>query len=254
MAKFTTILTESPNAIRVNGGYFPLPLVRRGPTAFGNIVSADYGINPINGEKLICAPFEWNAELASYAFRQRDNLALSSVINAINGSGKVLTGNSIFVTTPTKVYFVQFPANDLVKQFGVNDQKVLDKTVAEFKERLKGCKEKYGVVWGDGIRMISTKGVPSGDIDKNDFKPFPGLVGIVGSMKTAQGIARAGREDYSLSPYFSLNIDQTNLATRVPVLGSVGFVSGLYVGGGYAGCSDRCSFGGSVSGAATRAK
>ena len=241
--------------IRVVGGHFPLPLVMRGPDYFKNVVSADYCSNPINGTPLVSASFEQNAELADYALRHKEDSDVASVIDSINGSGKVLTGNSMIVTSPKRVYFIQFPDRELVEQFGVNNQDYLTRVIDGFDKRLKGSKEQNGVVYGDGIRAISAKGVPSGEINKRDFKSFPGLVGMVGSLKTAKGIVRAVKEDYALDPYFSLNVDSTNLATRIPVFYSAGFADWLLVyGRRSADLGDRCSFGVSRSAEGARVK
>jgi hypothetical protein len=53
-----------------------------------------------------------------------------------------------------------------------------------------------------------------------------------------------GSRRYAKDPWLGLPFDENGLVVAVPVLGSGGFVSGLYVGGfWFADCSNGCSFG-----------
>ncbi|MBS3090050.1 hypothetical protein J4461_04220 [Candidatus Pacearchaeota archaeon] len=55
MGKLIAIVPKNPvpNAVSVKEGYFPLPLQRVGPGTWHNIMRADYGVNLIDGTRLV---------------------------------------------------------------------------------------------------------------------------------------------------------------------------------------------------------
>jgi hypothetical protein len=267
MGKSFTIAPKEHNAHLVRGGYFPLPFQRVGPNTWHKIMSADYGVNPIDGTMLSIPTFDQVMELAGdaliYKYNHREdgksNPVFNPVIGAINDSGKVLTGNTLMVVTPTKAYFVNHPDADLSAQFGVNEQNVLDKKVAEFEKQLKERKERSGIVYAGNVAAISVANVSQGEQsrnpkDANYFGDNKGLIALARGKKVAKGLA-VGSNAYKNEPYFGLNGESGKIVTRVPVLYAGGFGGGLVVySSRNAGGGNGCSFGYSKSGGASAPK
>jgi len=266
MGESFTIAPKSHNAHSVRGGYFPLPPQVVGPDTWHNLMSANYGVNPIDGTRLVKPTFDQVAELAGDALTDRYvhkedgrfNPAFNPVIDTINGAGKVLTGNSLMVVTPTRAYFINNPNQALSAQLGVNDQRVLEENVANFDNQLKG-KEQGGIAYADNLAAVSVANVSQGTQSKDPrVETFlgnnVGLIALVRSRKVAESLA-VGSKAYKSEPYFSLNAENNKIVTRVPVLNADDFDNGLDVNGGrYAVYVGRCSFGYSVSGEATAPK
>lgn len=267
MANFITIPSKSPNAISVVGGYFPLPLQRVGPNTWHKIMSADYGINSIDGTKLVRPTIDQIIELAGGALTDRYmhkedgkfNPAFNTVIGSINDGDKVLTGNSLMVVVAGKrVYFVNNPSSELRAQFGVNDQNFLEGIVEGFRKQLKEVKEKNGIFYAGDVAAVSVANVSQGDQsrnpkDDNYLGNNLGLIALARGRKVAKSLT-VGSKAYEREPYFSLNGEDNKIVTRVPVLDSAGFDGRLYLDGRGAYYDGRCSFWGSFSGKATRAK
>ena len=264
MGKSFTIAPKSHNAHSVRGGYFPLPPQVVGPDTWHNLMSANYGVNPIDGTRLVKPTFDQVAELAGDALTDRYvhkedgrfNPAFNPVIDAINGAGKVLTGNSLIVVTPTRAYFINNPNQVLRAQFGVNDQGVLEENVANFDKQLKGKKQETGIAYADNIAAVSVANVSQGTQSKDPRADTflgnnVGLIALVRNRKVAESLA-VGSKAYKSEPYFSLNAENNKIVTRVPVLIACVVDNRLFVGGvGFAVGGNRCSFGYSETGEAS---
>src|SRR3989344_215499 len=259
MAKLITIYTKS-NAVLVGNGHFPLPLQRIGPNTWRNIRSPNYGVSPIDGSQLVMPTFSEVAELAGFALADcykhgtdgKSNFVFNPAIDVVNKY--VLAGNSIWVISLDRVYFIDTPSEELVAQFGVNDQNTLDRLVAGFEEGLEGRKERKGIIYGNNIASVSIANVSQGAQSRNprDDNYFGKNIGLIAatSKKVAESLA-IGSKACSREPYFGLSADATKIITRVPGLGSGGFDRGLDVDG-WRVVDVMCSFGYSKSGEATR--
>jgi len=264
MGKLITIAPKEPNADSVGKGYFPLPLQRVGPSTWHKVMSADYGVNPIDGTHLVKPTFAQVAELAGDALTDRfnhgkdgkHNASFNPAIESIHRY--VLTGNSIWVISNDKAYFVDNPTNELAAQFGVNVQNTLDRLVADFKKELEGKRERKGITYAENIASISVANVSQGEQSRNpkDSNYLGKNIGLIAATnkKVAESLA-VGSRAYSQEPYFGLNAEANKIVTRVPVLNADGFGYWLVVlGGRYADVVNWCSFGYSGSGEATTPK
>jgi hypothetical protein len=244
-----------PNLVSVRGGYFPLPLKIIGPTTWHDLRSANYGSNPVGGSKLIESTFGQVVELAGLALTDYDkhradkrfNPAFNPVLHSINGPGKVLMGNSFWIVSPKKTYFIDNPSQEIIAQFGVNNQNVLERLISEFNKKLERRMERGGITYGDNIASVSTADVFQGHQSRDNAESHFGrnlaLIASVRSNEVAKSL-EVGSQAYAHEAYFSLNGKSNEIVTRAPMLSSYGFASRLLIdGSGHDAYANGCSFG-----------
>ena len=226
------------------------PLQMVGSGTWLNVHNSNYGLSPLDGSQQHQQTFPQAARLFIYAIAHRKKPEMQPVIGSVNGSGKVLTGDTLCLWHSEYLYGIDHPDEELIAQLGVDNPKALSQIKADLDAKLKGRLGRKVKTSSNGlVRRTKREYIIFGEQNRQTFARNPGLVVLVGDYDPSKGLSEATRA-YALNPGLYGADGNT---VKVPVLSASGFDYGLDVDGSrLVAYGDGCSFGGSLSGEATR--